>query len=221
MSRFVLEARGELDGGVMCSVLLDRGIRHVRHGAARRGGPQDEYRCFFQAEDGIRDLTVTGVQTCALPISAQHHRAEVMIGMMVRQNQPSDRLARDGADDTDQLLPLGRACERIDYHHAVAGHYEAGVWSPFRTAACVTENHVDAGSDLADGETLGEWRENLKQEEPSQMKRMSTDCWNTPPLLSFHTNFSAASRSARKENSTNGSRPMPELQTKCAASRSP
>src|SRR2546430_3220390 len=24
---------------------------------------------FFQAEDGIRDLTVTGVQTCALPIS--------------------------------------------------------------------------------------------------------------------------------------------------------
>src|SRR2546421_8385570 len=25
---------------------------------------------FFQAEDGIRDLIVTGVQTCALPISA-------------------------------------------------------------------------------------------------------------------------------------------------------
>src|SRR5689334_24797276 len=25
---------------------------------------------FFQAEDGIRDGTVTGVQTCALPISA-------------------------------------------------------------------------------------------------------------------------------------------------------
>src|SRR5256886_17684859 len=26
---------------------------------------------FFQAEDGIRDLTVTGVQTCALPISCR------------------------------------------------------------------------------------------------------------------------------------------------------
>src|SRR6266853_4979181 len=26
---------------------------------------------FFQAEDGIRDLTVTGVQTCALPISVK------------------------------------------------------------------------------------------------------------------------------------------------------
>src|SRR6266496_6085273 len=28
------------------------------------------YLFFFQAEDGIRDLYVTGVQTCALPISA-------------------------------------------------------------------------------------------------------------------------------------------------------
>src|SRR5256886_14822619 len=29
----------------------------------------DSFFFFFQAEDGIRDLTVTGVQTCALPIS--------------------------------------------------------------------------------------------------------------------------------------------------------
>src|SRR2546430_8384629 len=28
----------------------------------------DRMNVFFQAEDGIRDLTVTGVQTCALPI---------------------------------------------------------------------------------------------------------------------------------------------------------
>src|SRR2546430_9828778 len=28
---------------------------------------------FFQAEDGIRDLTVTGVQTCALPIYTIDH----------------------------------------------------------------------------------------------------------------------------------------------------
>ena len=27
---------------------------------------------FFQAEDGIRDADVTGVQTCALPISLNH-----------------------------------------------------------------------------------------------------------------------------------------------------
>src|SRR5256886_5092550 len=31
---------------------------------------EDLFLFFFQAEDGIRDLTVTGVQTCALPISS-------------------------------------------------------------------------------------------------------------------------------------------------------
>src|SRR2546430_11381197 len=37
----------------------------------RSACPQCQYVIFFffQAEDGIRDLTVTGVQTCALPIS--------------------------------------------------------------------------------------------------------------------------------------------------------
>src|SRR2546429_7145136 len=29
---------------------------------------------FFQAEDGIRDVAVTGVQTCALPISSRSRR---------------------------------------------------------------------------------------------------------------------------------------------------
>src|SRR5574338_305373 len=32
---------------------------------------------FFQAEDGIRDAMVTGVQTCALPISGPALEAEV------------------------------------------------------------------------------------------------------------------------------------------------
>src|SRR5688572_32991648 len=36
---------------------------------------------FFQAEDGIRDLTVTGVQTCALPISTS---ASSVPGAMAR-----------------------------------------------------------------------------------------------------------------------------------------
>src|SRR2546430_7809706 len=35
-------------------------------GGAGRGSSRRSV--FFQAEDGIRDLTVTGVQTCALPI---------------------------------------------------------------------------------------------------------------------------------------------------------
>src|SRR5256886_6258641 len=39
-------------------------------GSVNWGGPDSSsVDVFFQAEDGIRDLTVTGVQTCALPIS--------------------------------------------------------------------------------------------------------------------------------------------------------
>src|SRR2546430_6364972 len=40
---------------------------------------------FFQAEDGIRDLTVTGVQTCALPIS---HRGGPGVRRAVRRAAP-------------------------------------------------------------------------------------------------------------------------------------
>src|SRR6266513_6161505 len=39
---------------------------------------------FFQAEDGIRDRNVTGVQTCALPISSKLLRA-----VSVRTNVPA------------------------------------------------------------------------------------------------------------------------------------
>src|SRR5205809_3756006 len=39
---------------------------------------------FFQAEDGIRDVAVTGVQTCALPIS----KMSVMLGLTAEQQQP-------------------------------------------------------------------------------------------------------------------------------------
>src|SRR5438034_1623976 len=43
---------------------------------------------FFQAEDGIRDHCVTGVQTCALPISTRRprdHRREAMAANASRQ----------------------------------------------------------------------------------------------------------------------------------------
>ena len=35
---------------------------------------------FFQAEDGIRDHCVTGVQTCALPICCGPDRAAIGVG---------------------------------------------------------------------------------------------------------------------------------------------
>src|SRR2546429_5223262 len=42
---------------------------------------------FFQAEDGIRDVAVTGVQTCALPICffhLQNHRRKILLCSFVR-----------------------------------------------------------------------------------------------------------------------------------------
>src|SRR5438552_18659010 len=44
---------------------------------------------FFQAEDGIRDDLVTGVQTCALPISSESTlRNAVATGKSVAEAQP-------------------------------------------------------------------------------------------------------------------------------------
>src|SRR2546422_2736345 len=45
------------------------------------------YFFFFQAEDGIRDVAVTGVQTCALPICIGQHRAELAEGEGAQQCQ--------------------------------------------------------------------------------------------------------------------------------------
>src|SRR3989454_2891591 len=42
------------------------------HGVGARAGASVVF-FFFQAEDGIRDYKVTGVQTCALPISLELH----------------------------------------------------------------------------------------------------------------------------------------------------
>src|SRR5256885_12852923 len=46
------------------------------------------YFFFFQAEDGIRDYKVTGVQTCALPISADRHRQDRRRGKRLRSGSP-------------------------------------------------------------------------------------------------------------------------------------
>src|SRR3989475_373143 len=49
---------------------------------------------FFQAEDGIRDLTVTGVQTCALPIySLQHLRRHHALRRRRERHRPGHAAA--------------------------------------------------------------------------------------------------------------------------------
>src|SRR3712207_9056101 len=44
--------------------------------------------CFFQAEDGIRDIGVTGVQTCALPILGRAGRDHLHVRHRRRRGRP-------------------------------------------------------------------------------------------------------------------------------------
>src|SRR5690606_41089543 len=52
---------------------------------------------FFQAEDGIRDFHVTGVQTCALPISTTEAKAKAvqpLVDKMISLGKRGDLHAR-------------------------------------------------------------------------------------------------------------------------------
>src|SRR5205823_8158132 len=61
---------------------------------------------FFQAEDGIRDKLVTGVQTCALPISLERQPVEDPVGRF-----PKPRIARAiGRDVRSEERRVGKEC---------------------------------------------------------------------------------------------------------------
>src|SRR5256886_711136 len=69
---------------------------------------------FFQAEDGIRDLTVTGVQTCALPISgatAANTRARFF-------TQPTPRLLDPGPVSNPIMPGTLKPTRRQSPHHS-------------------------------------------------------------------------------------------------------
>src|SRR6266496_1781825 len=60
---------------------------------------------FFQAEDGIRDLYVTGVQTCALPISADRGLARNDLQEAVLLREPFE--VGPWIGDRDERAALG------------------------------------------------------------------------------------------------------------------
>src|SRR2546429_2913828 len=70
------------------------------------------YIFFFQAEDGIRDVAVTGVQTCALPISAAALEASGIHAegvFKVNEGRPNIvDLVKTGKIDLIINTPLGR-----------------------------------------------------------------------------------------------------------------
>src|SRR2546429_7139598 len=78
---------------------------------------------FFQAEDGIRDVAVTGVQTCALPICD-------VLGMCAH-DVPSDRLA-----DVARLIEGHATLDRYEHVQTRSEERRVGKecrsrWSPY------------------------------------------------------------------------------------------
>src|SRR3712207_7147059 len=62
---------------------------------------------FFQAEDGIRDIGVTGVQTCALPISEPRGDALPSAVQLPAGHQAAAEAGPDREDDEVLLPPTG------------------------------------------------------------------------------------------------------------------
>src|SRR5256885_5413157 len=71
---------------------------------------------FFQAEDGIRDYKVTGVQTCALPISRPRSAARRSGGVPV--HRASRRRGRRHPADR----PRDRKSTRLNSSHLVISY---------------------------------------------------------------------------------------------------
>src|SRR2546421_7179605 len=65
---------------------------------------------FFQAEDGIRDLIVTGVQTCALPICSPAFtlKSRLLVAVRPPNRLVSDLVSRIG-DMSRRRAPLASA----------------------------------------------------------------------------------------------------------------
>src|SRR2546430_15153805 len=64
----------------------------------------DVFFFFFQAEDGIRDLTVTGVQTCALPICNGGSGARGIRGAVAAEEPKKNAAATGGATTGVDIL---------------------------------------------------------------------------------------------------------------------
>src|SRR5256885_2404493 len=88
-------------------------MRNTVGGEGNKEGECSPLLFFFQAEDGIRDYKVTGVQTCALPISGVAWFAAML-------SVGSTAIGSEAADKPLQITV------QIGYHNTV----KLGQWMP-------------------------------------------------------------------------------------------
>src|SRR5207249_9241061 len=106
---------------------------------------------FFQAEDGIRDRNVTGVQTCALPISEGYQRFILRDGETA--SRPVDPEA--GGPDAEQVVErLAASCEEV--HEQRSANFavpesrseERRVGKECRTGGCADQTTEESMRDI-------------------------------------------------------------------------
>src|SRR2546422_993148 len=95
---------------------------------------------FFQAEDGIRDVAVTGVQTCALPICRGSGCGSLRRSACQRRRRPSPAARRP---DSSRRYPShapragpGRPCDRRSSHGSLGRSRHRPRSSPCRCSIC-------------------------------------------------------------------------------------
>src|SRR5256885_15345943 len=92
---------------------------------------------FFQAEDGIRDYKVTGVQTCALPISAPQddprRRDEWLLSAIPRDGRKVYKIRPivECLVDEGSFLETGRHWGRARSEERRVGKECRSRWSPY------------------------------------------------------------------------------------------
>src|SRR5207249_8601908 len=104
-------------------------------------------RYFFQAEDGIRDRNVTGVQTCALPISRERGGAVPPRVLEQRLGDLQELLLRRAADLLYHLRRVAAEVFLQELEHA-ARMLERRV--RLRRALAQRAEHVVEGAALLD-----------------------------------------------------------------------
>src|SRR5690606_40963130 len=91
---------------------------------------------FFQAEDGIRDFHVTGVQTCALPISRLP---------LHTLHQGHRRIARQGCQHLGEQLLVKDGQQGADYLTLLSFHWHGHLYKPAvidRKSTRLNSSHV-------------------------------------------------------------------------------
>src|SRR5258706_8486553 len=137
---------------------------------------------FFQAEDGIRDWSVTGVQTCALPISALHVPS---IGLVISgdavYNNTHPYLAECDEQARGEWLRALDTIEALHPRAVVAGH---GVLDPDSSPRHIgeTRNYIrDFNTSVASTSTAMELYEKMLTLHPNRVNPGSL--WGTAKIV--------------------------------------